>query len=141
MNKTSKAGVSRGFALETYLLLFVQHDVRFKAGDAGEPFVAHGAGEVGGGVCGLVQPEVELHVKRLGAQVAAMGLQRRQEAKTAVNEDVRTESLKEVGRANDQTGRTLKLRPSKIFQSNKEQHFSRGEMVPKLISTSIGGSS
>lgn len=87
--------------LETYLLLFVQHDVGLKARDAGEPFVAHRAGEVSGGVCGLVQREVERHIKRLWAQVAAVRLQRREEAETAVNEDVRTESLKEVHLTNE----------------------------------------
>lgn len=49
----------------TNLLLLVQHDVRFEAGDAGEFLIANGAGEVRGRVCGLVECEVELHVECL----------------------------------------------------------------------------
>lgn len=54
----------------------MQHDMRFEAGDAGEPLIAHRAGEVRGRVCGLVESEVELHVERLRAQVTPMRLQR-----------------------------------------------------------------
>ena len=49
--------------------------MRFEAGDAREPFLANWAGEVAGGVCGLVEGEVELHVKCLWALVTSMGLQ------------------------------------------------------------------
>lgn len=69
---------SRTAGWTTDLLLFVQHDVRFEAGDAGEPFIAHRAGEVGGFVCGLVEGEVELHVERLRALVTSMRLQERE---------------------------------------------------------------
>lgn len=51
--------------------------MRFEAGDAGEPFIADRAGEVGCCVCGLVEREVELHVKRLRAAVASVRLPRR----------------------------------------------------------------
>lgn len=68
----------------TDLLLFVQHDVRFEAGDAGEPFIAHRAGEVGGFVCGLVEGEVELHVERLRALVTSMRLQERERDESKV---------------------------------------------------------
>lgn len=49
----------------TDLLFLVQHDVGFEAGDAGELFMANGAGEVRGRVCGLVEREVEFHVECL----------------------------------------------------------------------------
>lgn len=62
----------------TDLLLFVQHDVRFEAGNAGELFIAHRAGEVGGCVGGLVESEVELHVERLRALVTSVRLQVRE---------------------------------------------------------------
>lgn len=62
----------------TDLLLFVKHDVRFEAGNAGEPLIAHRAGEVGGCVCGLVEGEVELHVERLRALVTSVRLQVRE---------------------------------------------------------------
>lgn len=65
----------------TDLFLFVQHDVRFEAGNAGELFIAHRAGEVRGCVCGLVEGEVELHVERLWALVTSMRLQERDESK------------------------------------------------------------
>lgn len=65
--------------LVTDLLLLVQHDMRFEAGDAGEPFVADRAGEVGRCVCGLVQREVELHVKGLRAVVTSVRLPRRED--------------------------------------------------------------
>lgn len=64
----------------TDLLLLVQHDVRFETGDAGEPFVADRAGEVGCLVRGLVEREVELHVKRLRAVVTSVRLPSRDEA-------------------------------------------------------------
>lgn len=63
--------------MATDLLLLVKHDVRFEAGDAGEPLIADRAGEVGGCVRGLVEREVELHVKRLRAAVASVRLPRR----------------------------------------------------------------
>lgn len=69
-------GNRKGFPVRlTDLLLLVQHDVGFEAGDAGELFMANGAGEVGGRVCGFVEREVELHVERLWALVASMRLQ------------------------------------------------------------------
>lgn len=49
----------------TNLLLLMQHDMGFEAGDAGELFIAHRAGEVRGRVCGPVECEVELHIKCL----------------------------------------------------------------------------
>lgn len=55
----------------------MQHDVGFEAGNAGELFMANRAGEVRGLVCGLVECEVELHVKRLWALVTSMRLQGR----------------------------------------------------------------
>lgn len=63
----------------TDLLLLVQHDMRFEAGDAGEPFIAHGAGEVRGCVCGLVKREVKLHIECLWALVTPMRLQQRED--------------------------------------------------------------
>lgn len=51
--------------------------MRFEAGDAGEPFVADRADEVGRFVRGLVEREVKLHVKRLRAVVASVRLPRR----------------------------------------------------------------
>lgn len=59
----------------THLLLLVQHDVGFKAGNARELFMANGAGEVRRGVRGLVQCEVELHVECLRALLTSMRLQ------------------------------------------------------------------
>lgn len=49
----------------THLLPLMQHDVGFETGDAGELLMTHRAGEVRRCVCGLVEGEVELHVKRL----------------------------------------------------------------------------
>lgn len=72
-----------GFTIRRFvtdLLLLVQHDVRFETGDAGEPFVADRAGEVGCCVRGLVEREVELHVKRLRAVVTSVRLPSRDEA-------------------------------------------------------------
>lgn len=63
----------------THLLLLMQHDMRFEAGDAGELFIANRAGEVRGRVCGLVECEVELHIKCLWAMVTSMRLQGREE--------------------------------------------------------------
>ncbi len=63
----------------TNLLLLMQHDMRFEAGDAGELFVANRAGEVRRRVCGLVECEVELHVECLWALVTSMRLQGREE--------------------------------------------------------------
>lgn len=60
--------------LVTDLLLLVQHDMRLEAGDAGEPFIADRAGEVGGCVRGLVEREVKLHVERLRAVVTSVRL-------------------------------------------------------------------
>lgn len=74
--RNAVASCTAGWA--TDLLLFVQHDVGFEAGDAGELFIAHRAGEVGGCVCGLVQREVELHVERLRALVTSMRLQEKE---------------------------------------------------------------
>lgn len=54
----------------------MQHDVGFEARNTGELLVADGAGEVRRVVCGLVQREVELHVERLRALVAAVRLRR-----------------------------------------------------------------
>lgn len=54
----------------------MQHDMRFEAGDAGEPFIADWAGEVGCCVRGLVECEVKLHVKRLRAVVTSVRLPR-----------------------------------------------------------------
>lgn len=62
--------------LVTNLLLLMQHDMRFEAGDAGEPFIADWAGEVGCCVRGLVECEVKLHVKRLRAVVTSVRLPR-----------------------------------------------------------------
>lgn len=73
--RESEAKERRTAGRTTDLLLFVQHDVRFEAGDAGELFIAHRAGEVGGCVCGLVEGEVELHVEGLRALVTLMRLQ------------------------------------------------------------------
>ena len=61
---------------ETNLLLLMQHYMRFEAGDAGKLLIANRAGEVRGGVCRLVESEVELHVKRLWTLVTSMRLQR-----------------------------------------------------------------
>ncbi len=60
-----------------YLLLLVEHDMRFEAGDSGELFIANRAGEVRGRVCGLVECEVEFHIERLWALVTSMRLQAR----------------------------------------------------------------
>lgn len=60
--------------LVTDLLLLVQHDMRLEAGDAGEPFIADRAGEVGCCVRGLVEREVKLHVERLRAVVTSVRL-------------------------------------------------------------------
>lgn len=49
--------------------------MRFEAGDAGESFIADRADEVRRFVRGLVEREVELHVKRLRAVVASVRLQ------------------------------------------------------------------
>lgn len=65
-------------ARKTDLLLFVQHYVRFEAGNAGELFIAHRAGEVRGCVCGLVKGEVELHIVCLRALVTSVRLQVKQ---------------------------------------------------------------
>lgn len=48
--------------------------MRFEASNAGELFITNRAGEVRGCVCGLVEFEVELHVKRLWALVTSMRL-------------------------------------------------------------------
>lgn len=69
----------RSTGWRTDLLLLVQHDMRFEAGDAGELFIAHWAGEVRGCVRGLVKNEVKLHVERLWALVASVRLQRRED--------------------------------------------------------------
>lgn len=84
----------------TNLLLFVQHDMRFEAGDAGEPFIANGAREVRGCVCGLVECEVEIHVKCLWAMVTSMRLQGREE------------KLKKV--VNNVNGRDLRCLPMQL---------------------------
>lgn len=55
----------------------MQHDMRFEAGNAGELLIAYRAGEVRGRVCGLVECEVELHIKCLWALVTSMRLQGR----------------------------------------------------------------
>lgn len=60
----------------THLLPLVQHDMGLETGDAGELFMTNRAGEVRGCVCGPVEREVELHVKRLGAMVTSMRLQK-----------------------------------------------------------------
>lgn len=60
----------------TNLLLLMQHDMGFEAGNAGEPFVADRAGEVGCCVRGLVEREVKFHVKRLRAVVTSVRLPR-----------------------------------------------------------------
>lgn len=52
----------------------MQHDVGLEAGDAGELLLADHAGEVRGGVRGLVEHQVELHVERLRALVASVRL-------------------------------------------------------------------
>lgn len=57
----------------------MQHDMRFEAGDAGELFIAHRAGEVRGCVCGLVESEVKLNIKCLWALVTSMRLQGRED--------------------------------------------------------------
>lgn len=74
-----------------HLLLLVQHDVGLEACDAGELLVADGAGEVARGVRRLVQSEVELHVERLRALVAAMRL-RREKAGVQGDDDDRSNS-------------------------------------------------
>lgn len=48
--------------------------MRLEAGDAGEPFIADRAGEVGCCVRGFVEREVELHVERLRAVVTSVRL-------------------------------------------------------------------
>lgn len=58
----------------SYLLLLMQHDVRFEAGHAGELLVAHRTGRVLPIVGAPVQRQVELHIERLGALVTAMWL-------------------------------------------------------------------
>lgn len=66
--------VSHSIGEQTNLLLLVKHDVRFEAGNAGEPFVANRAGEVRSCVSGLVECEVELHIKGLRALLTSMRL-------------------------------------------------------------------
>lgn len=78
---TSTAGFMLG-RLVTNLLLLVQHDMRFEAGDAGESFIADRAGKVGCFVRGLVECEVELHVKRLRAMVTSVRLPRTEDTLT-----------------------------------------------------------
>ena len=60
----------------------MQHDMGLETGHAGELLVAHWAGGVRGGVCGLVEHEVELHVKRLSTLVAPVKLEGRKREKT-----------------------------------------------------------
>lgn len=68
---------SHGFLYWTNLLLLMQHDMRFEAGDAGEPLIADRAGEVRCCVCWLVECEVKLHVERLRTVVTSVRLPRR----------------------------------------------------------------
>lgn len=58
----------------TNLLFLMQHDMRFETGHTRELFMARGAGGVRGRMCGLVESEVELHIKRLCALVTSMRL-------------------------------------------------------------------
>lgn len=71
----------------TNLLLLMQHNVRFEAGDARELFIAHRTGEVRCRVSGLMQSEVKLHVECLWALVTSMRLQRTEDnLKIGVND-------------------------------------------------------